>query len=126
MKKTLVSIVLVVALIFTIMPNMAMAANTPDYGDEGTTYVCDQPVSSELKALTNMVDTANATIDMLVKIAIMTPYDDVDSLLKTIDKIVSPVFRYADRIGVTVVCEYEEVVIDGRTVLIDPLRVVNI
>lgn len=141
MKKTLVSIVLVVALVFTVMPNMAMATNLSDCGDVGitdvgitdvgtayvgTTYVCGQPARSEWRTLVCMVDAANATIDMLVKIAIMTPYDDVDSLLMTIERIVRPVFRYADRIGATVVCDYKEVVIDGRTVLIDPLRVVNI
>lgn len=79
----------------------------------------------ELATLTLLVEAANLTIEGLVKVAQFTPYNDVAYLLYAVDCVVAPVFAYGEKIGVEVICEYTEYVIDGQTVLIDPLRVIN-
>ena len=79
----------------------------------------------EINTLTAMVEAANLTIEGLVKVAQFTPYNDVAYLLFAVDCVVAPVFAYGEKIGVEVICEYTEYVIDGQTVLIDPLRVIN-
>ena len=72
-----------------------------------------------------MVDDANARIELYVRIAQCTPYDDVDWLLAKVDETVAPVFAYAAAIGATVICEYVEYTIDSRTVQIDPIRIIK-
>jgi hypothetical protein len=73
-----------------------------------------------------MVEAANFAIEGLVKVAQLTPYNDVALLLIAVDRIVEPVFAYGEKIGVEVVCEYTAYEIDGQTVMIDPLRVINL
>ena len=73
-----------------------------------------------------MVYAANESIELAVRIAQLTPYDDVDALLIAVDAIASGVKAYAASIGAEVACEYTEYIIDGQAVLIDPLRVINI
>ena len=84
------------------------------------------PSAAEMVTLQAMVAAANAEIKANVKIAQATPYDDVKWLLKSVDKITKPVFQYAKKIGAEVVCEYDYYVIDGKTVAVDPLKVINI
>lgn len=79
----------------------------------------------ELRVLDKKVENANERIDRYVLTAKLTPWDDVRWLLKQVDNAVKPVMKYADRIGVTVICEYESHFVDGRWVEIDPLRVVH-
>ena len=67
---------------------------------------------------------ANRQIEIAVKFAQLTPWNDVQWLLKTVDTIVAPVFSYANSIGAVVVCEYTTYYIDGQYVLVDPLRVI--
>ena len=57
--------------------------------------------------------------------AIRSEKDDVDKLLAKVDKIVAYIMRKAETAGYEVICEYTAYEIDGQTVLIDPLRVVN-
>ena len=91
-----------------------------------TTTVLKTPTLAQKLKLHTMVLAANLQIFALVKIAQATPYDDVAWLLKTVEGITKPVFAYATSIGATVVCEYERHWIDGRWVLVDPLKVINI
>ena len=113
--KVIVCIVLSVMLAITVFP-VSASAITPAAGN----------ATREARILYAMVDAANVSIAIAVRIAQITPYDDVDALLVTVDVIVAAVTAYADRIGAELACDYTEYVIDGRTVLIDPLRVVNI
>ncbi len=81
---------------------------------------------SEAVKLYMMVDIANAKIDAAVLVAQKTRRDDVAQLLALVEKIVNPVYAYAASIGATVACDEVEYFIDGRWVMIDPLRVVNV
>ena len=78
------------------------------------------------KALYVMVDAANLQVKALVKIAQTTPYNDVAWLVASTDAVVAPVFAYAKLIGAEVECVYTEYEVDGQTVLIDPLKVINV
>lgn len=105
--------------VLTIMAVLAMPL-TVSAADVDRTPSC-----RELITLHIMVEAANLTIEGLVKVAQYTPYNDVIALLYAVDRIVEPVFEYGEKIGVEVVCEYTEYEIDGQTVLVDPLRVIN-
>ncbi len=109
MKKIL-KIMVAVALLITLMCSVAAFA---------------EPSKQEQKDLKKMVNTANQQIKKLVKAAQKTPEDDVAELLTAVDSIVAPVFAYAEQIGAEVVCEYDYYKIDGQTVAIDPLKVIN-
>lgn len=89
------------------------------------TALAEGPSRLEMITLKSMVAGANATIWSLVRIAQKTPYDDVQWLLWSVDAVVAPVKAYANRIGAQVVCDYDYYVIDGRSVAVDPLRVIN-
>ena len=61
----------------------------------------------------------------MVEHAQRTPKDDVAQLLKQVDRLVEQTRRKVNALGYDVECEYTEYVIDGQTVLIDPLHVIN-
>lgn len=121
MKK--IAFILIVALLFSVvvLPISASAAS-PKAEDVATQRGCSPKVAT----LYVMVNAANESIELAVRIAQLTPYNDVKTLLKTVDVIASGVKAYAASIGAEVACEYTEYVIDGQIVLIDPLRVINI
>lgn len=84
----------------------------------------------QTKTLYLMVDSANAQVQRLIKIAQLTPYDDTQWLLWSVDQVNRPVLLYAKRVsantGLTVKCEYEPYDVDGQILWIDPLRVINV
>ncbi|MEN6634521.1 MAG: hypothetical protein ABFC56_01585 [Clostridiaceae bacterium] len=80
--------------------------------------------NAQFKLLERMVATANRQIEFAVKIAKLTPWNDVSWLLNFVDSITAPVFAYANSIGALVVCEYTAYYIDGQNVMVDPLRVI--
>jgi hypothetical protein len=79
----------------------------------------------EYDKLVAIVDAANLKIEKCVETAIRSEKDDVEKLLEKVDNIVAYVMNKADAAGYEVECIYEPYEIDGQTVLIDPLRVVN-
>ena len=121
MKK--IALILVVALLFSVvvLPISASAAS-PKAEDVAAQRGC----SPKVAALYVMVYVANESIEAAVRLAQLTPYNDVDMLLKAVDGISSGVKAYAESIGAEIACEYTEYVIDGQVVLVDPLRVINI
>lgn len=82
------------------------------------------PTPAEYNALCRLVDTVNQTIETLVWVAQLTPYNDVPWLLASVDALTSAVFTFANLIGAEVVCELVEYYIDGQYVLIDPIWVI--
>ena len=114
-----ISLVLILTLVLsTVLLPISASACSPSHRD--------LPTKREMATLNYMVESANATIELAVRIAQRTPYNDVDALLITVDTIAYTVFAYADSIGAEVVCEYTPYEIDGQTVMIDPIRVINI
>lgn len=80
----------------------------------------------EMDKLYDMVDKANEKIESYVEHAQETEKNDIDWLQKKVDNVVEPVMKYAEKIGATVECEMTEYEIDGQTVLVDPLKVINL
>lgn len=87
---------------------------------------CEISQEQKNRLLYKMVDSANAKVAWMVRVAKATPYDDVAWLLASAWAVNQPVLIYARQIGATVECEYEEHFIDGRIVYVDPLHVINV
>ena len=126
-KKTLCILISVMFLIL-MLPGVASAKGNTNAYAAGRVQVgvvqnshCTQV---QLKKLEKMVAAANYKIELAVKIAQITPWNDVPQLLAKVDEIVAEVYAYANAIGVRVVCEYVRYYVDGQYVLIDPLRVI--
>jgi hypothetical protein len=126
MKKRLVSLVLCLVLVFAVLPVSGMAYSGNRWEKTSVTYCsCVSVQSAQAAVLDAMVRAANFRIEMLVKIAQSTPYDDTAWLLRQVDRTVAPVFAYAAYIGATVVCEYVAYEVDGQILMIDPIRVIK-
>lgn len=122
MKKSvrlLTSFILVFLLLFAALSVSAFAAPSHEKKPHPVT-------GRQRNILYAMVDDANNRIQLAVINAQNTPEDDVAELLALVDEIIAEVTAYADSIGAELACEYTEYVVDGQTVLIDPIRVVNI
>ncbi|MEG1996954.1 MAG: hypothetical protein RR051_00780 [Clostridiales bacterium] len=75
--------------------------------------------------ITTLTDWTNTKIDKLVAKAQRTPWNDVRLLLYQIDFLVDNVLYWGDITDYQIECIYTPEQIDGQTVMIDPLRVVN-
>lgn len=119
MKKAL-RIFAALVLVFALTCSSAMACSYTGMG-----LLSSLQHKAAVASVKSAVEIANVKIEKLVKVAQLTPYDDVDEMLFAIDVIVNGVCAYADFMGVEVVCDYTYYVVDGRTVAVDPLRVIN-
>lgn len=72
-----------------------------------------------------IVAQANEKIEDLVAHAQSTKKDDVAKLLDQVDKLVEKTTKQVAKLGYEVECTYTEYVVDGQTILIDPLRVIQ-
>lgn len=68
---------------------------------------------------------ANEKIEDFVAHAQKTTKDDVAKLLNQVEKIADQADKQVEKLGYDVECTYTAYVVDGQTVLIDPLRVIN-
>lgn len=122
MKRKILSVLILVMLLVTLIPGVASAE-----GNGAAIKIVDKGKNCsdvQFAQLERMVDKANKQIAQAVKRAQNTPFDDVAELLAFVDGIVAEVMSFADSIGAIVTCEYTTYIIDGQTVLIDPLRVI--
>lgn len=122
--KRAIAVVLCVVLLAGLVPVSAFAYSAEPVAP--VTEAARVPSAGEMAALRRMVRSANRAIEFLVFCAQLTPCDDTELLLAAVEGIVLPVFAYADAIGATVVCDYVAYEIDGKTVMIDPIRVVDV
>lgn len=123
MKKRLMALLICVLLLVMVIPGVANAQGN-DAPGTAISVKFARYNDAQFKVLDRMVDAANRQIEIAVKFAQLTPWNDVAWLLDLVDSIVSPVFAYANAIGAVVVCEYTTYYIDGQYVLVDPLRVI--
>ena len=72
-----------------------------------------------------LVRDCNASVERLVKAAQLTPYNDVAALVVATDAVIKATTLAVNIMGFEVECTYTEYFVDGQTVLIDPLRVIN-
>ncbi|MDO4573150.1 MAG: hypothetical protein Q4C13_07255 [Clostridia bacterium] len=131
MKKRIVCMLAAFIMALALLPGAALAAEAG--APSANPYAAAAPADANSGAsyaerirLRTMVAQANCRIELMVRIAQITPWNDVPWLLRESEAIVREVFAYAARIGATVVCDYVEYTIDGQTVLIDPIRIVKL
>ena len=125
MKKRLMALLICVLLLVMIIPGVANAQGNGGGSPVSAVSMRQARYSNaQFRILERMVATANRQIEVAVKFAQLTPWNDVSWLLNLVDSIVAPVFAYAKSIGALVVCEYTTYYIDGQYVLVDPLRVI--
>ena len=72
-----------------------------------------------------IVSDANATILSMVRTAQRTPYDDTQWLISATNKVARDAKRQASALGYELGCSYTTYIVDGRSVTIDPLYVIN-
>ena len=124
MKKRWMALLICVMLLVMVIPGVANAKGNDAAGISAVSVKYARYNDAQFKALERMVTAANRQIELAVRFAQLTPWNDVAWLLELIDSIVAPVFAYANAIGAVVVCEYTSYYIDGQYVLVDPLRVI--
>jgi len=121
MSRKILSILISVMLVLVLIPGVASAKGQDllkvASGSDNCSVI-------QLKRLEKIVDNANAKIDRAVAKAQRTPENDVAELIATIDAIIAEVNAYADSIGAGIECEYVEYIVDGQTILVDPLRII--
>ncbi|HPE15943.1 MAG TPA: hypothetical protein PK597_03200 [Oscillospiraceae bacterium] len=141
MKKTLTSLFLTLSLVLTVLSSSAFAsAAVVSAGSPAE--LCYQQIESsvadaesdgasvtkaekDLAKAEKFVADANAQIEAFVARAQRTPKEDIGLLLAQIDRVVDRTVRQVTRLGFGVACEYVTYEVDGQTVLVDPLKVVN-
>ena len=123
MKRKILSVLICVMLLVLLIPGVASARGN-DAGLQQTAGLVQRYSNAQFKRLELMVERTNRQIELAVKFAQITPWNDVPKLLAFVDSSVAEVMAYAKSIGAVVVCEYTTYYIDGQSVLIDPLRVI--
>jgi hypothetical protein len=124
MKKRMIALLICVLLLVMLIPGVANARGNDGPRASVVSARVARYNDAQFRILERMVATANRQIEIAVKFAQMTPWNDVPWLLAFVDSVVARVFAYANSIGAVVVCEYTTYYIDGQYVLIDPLRVI--
>ena len=82
-------------------------------------------VDRDYEEIEKLVAWTNNRIEVLVARAQATPEDDVEQLIAEVDMLIANVMNKAAAKGISIQCTYTAYEIDGRTVLIDPLKVIN-
>ncbi len=123
-KKILYAAVCLALIVAMVLPAVASAevVQKPQSGVTQTMQCSKQ----ETKRLEQMVKKTNQKILQLVKKAQMTPWNDVAELIAETNALIADVFAYADSIGAVLACEYTEYIVDGQSVLIDPIRIIRL
>ena len=124
MKKRLMALLVCVLLLVMVIPSVANAQGNDPAPVSVASSMYARYTGAQLATLERMVASANRQIEIAVKFAQLTPWNDVAWLQNLVESITAPVFAYANAIGAVVVCEYTAYYIDGQYVMVDPLRVI--
>lgn len=123
MKKRILALFFVVVMLVSVCSVNASARSL-----NASVHSYDQLTQTlALNALKVVVTAANRQIELYVRIAQHTPYNDVDWMLTKVDTVVSYVNFVAANLNLSdyaVECEYVYYEIDGQTVAVDPLKVI--
>ena len=118
MKKKIVASILAVVLI--------LALACPGVGACGQGQTKQLANSrANLAHAEKLVRDCNKSVERMIRAAQLTPYDDVAALIISTDFLIQITTAAVNALGFEVECTYEEYIVDGHTVMIDPLRVIN-
>ncbi len=124
MKKRLMALLVCVLMLVMVIPSVANAQGNDPAPVSVASSMYARYTGAQLATLERMVASANRQIEIAVKFAQLTPWNDIAWLQNLVESITAPVFAYANAIGAVVVCEYTAYYIDGQYVMVDPLRVI--
>ena len=110
MKRKLLSLVLVLALVFCVMAPCALA---------------DSAKNAVFKQCKNIVKDANSEIKDLIKAAQKSKADDAYECAAACAAIAEEAIAQCAALGYEVECNMKNYKIDGHDVMIDPLNVIN-
>ena len=114
MKKKILALALVLVLSLAVFaPSIASACGYVD------------PQTAKYNKAVAIVNAANAQIRALVYAAQKTPYDDVAILVVSTNAVAASAKYAVSQLGYKVGCTYTYYQVDGQTVAIDPLYVIN-
>lgn len=115
MKKKIMTILVVAVMIVGMACPAVSACSYDEPSTQGFRYA----------AAVAIVNECNNAVELMVKAAQLTPYDDVALLTIASNVLIARTIGAVKALGFNVECTYTAYVVDGRTVLIDPLRVIN-
>lgn len=119
MKKKLVATILAVVLI------LALACPSVGACGLGLQKQSNANYHAYLAQAEKLVRDCNKSVELLVRAAQLTPFDDVDALVFATDALIRTTTLAVNALGFDVECSYTEYIVDGQSVMIDPLRVIN-
>ena len=118
MKRKLTAILLAVMLVFSVVCVGA-------YADNGSSQRMTLAQKIAYVAAEVAVDNCNRMVESAVRYAQATPQNDVAALIVKTNILIRDTTILVNALGFQVECCYTEYTVDGQTVLIDPLRVIN-
>ena len=123
-RKVWYAVVCLVLIVAMVLPAVA-SAETVQAPQAGVS-VTQQCSKWEAKRLEQLVKWTNQKILILVRKAQITPWNDVAELIAETDALIANAFAYANSIGAVLGCQYTEYIVDGQSVLIDPIRIIRL
>ncbi len=109
-RKLFVTLLVAILALAMVSPSFASAC-----GNNNTNY----------NRARTIVSLANAQITSLIITAQLTPYDDVNWLVRATEAVVRTATKQVQKLGYDVRCEYKPYYVDGRWVMIDPIHIIN-
>ena len=119
MKKKIVATILAVVLV------LALACPGVGACGLGLQKQSNASYRAYLAQAEKLVRDCNKSVELLVRAAQLTPYNDVAALEKAVDVLIGTTKLAVNALGFDVECTYTEYIVDGQSVSIDPLRVIN-
>lgn len=120
MKKLICSILTIVLVLSLFVP--ASYAAKWDYDEifmvvEQTNEEIDKLIDAAIEEVAEVDESSNKADMEINKI--------IDKVIKETEKLADKVLKEAGKVGIEIVCDYVEIEIGGRFVLIDPLIVIS-
>ena len=113
MTRKFASILAALILVLTLFVPAMAACEEAAYDEKNYEKACD------------IVEKANEKVADLVEHAQKTDKDDVDKLIEKTTDVIDKAIEKVAALGFEVECTYIEYEVDGQTVCIDPLYVIN-
>lgn len=121
MKKKIIATILALVLVLALAcPGVGACGLS---GRRQPAYVNSS--SARFAAAEKLVSDCNRSVELMVYAAQRTPYYDVPVLVYSVNRLIATTVALVNAMGFETECTYTEYVVDGCTVLIDPLRVIN-
>lgn len=124
--KSFKKIIIIVLTAVMLTSVFALPASASGYaGANGTISVSYSVPNIKLQLAELIADVANSAIEILVSIAQKSPNPDISALLSQTEAISAAAISAINALGFEAECEYVEYIINGQSVMIDPIIVIK-